>query len=376
MSGVPERKAKYYLAGENCDCASCLLEGDDLYVWYEKNCVADSVLSYCFRKIDLNSFSGVEDVVYGEHSLSGYASTLIDCGEYICVSGGGGAVYRKVDMSLMYVETEDYLLANGWGTEAQSFFNNGLYYRAVNVLSEPHKGYDVVDIGSWEVLRRLSLDMNHVRLMGNGLCYGIRPSKKVAIFSLVDVDFVFELDVLVSEGMDPESIFVRMDDNGRFVAVLCGGVLFIVDPGKKTLVKKIIISELSLLRTTDADAGADMLNLCMHGIKFHEGDVLLNSSRCIISISGDSAVCRWVKLYPANVSISLACVHGDLVFGSKNNIPHAWDRYTGAEVWSATSALPCLSAQASNSWVVYHQVGGHISCFQWNKPYISPHRPS
>jgi len=376
MSDVPERKAKYYLAGNNCDCASCLLEGDDLYVWYEKSCVADSVLSYCFRKIDLNSFSGVENVVYEDRNLSGFASTLIDCGEYVCISGGGGAVYKKADMSLVYVETEDDLLANGWSTEAQSFFSDGLYYRAVNVLSEPHKGYDVVDVGSWEVLRRLSMDMNHVRLIGNGLCYGIRHSKKFAIFSLVDADFIFELDVLGLGGMDPESLFVRMDDNGRFIAVLCGGVLAIVDPGKKSLVKKIMISELSLLCTMAADAGADILDLCMRGVKFHEGDVLLNSSRCIISISVDNAVCRWVKLYPANVSISLACVHDDLVFGSKNNTPHAWDRYTGAEVWSASSALPCLSAQVSKRWVVYHQVGGHISCFQWKKPYISPHRPS
>lgn len=315
MSGVPERKAKYHLAGANCDCASCLLEGDDLYVWYEKNCVADRVLSHCFRKIDLNTFSGVEDVVYEGRNLSGFASTLVDCGEYICVSGGGGAVFRKADMSLVYVETEDYLSVNGWSTEAQSFFSDGLYYRAVNVLSEPHKGCDVVDVGTWEVLRRLKMDMNHVKLIGNGLCYGIRSSKRFAIFSLVDAAFVFELDLLAMGEMDPESFFARVDDSGEFIAVLCGDVLAVVDPEKKILVKKIMISELSLLCATAAAAGVDVLDLCMRGIRFHEGDVILSSSRCMISVAVDSGVCRWVKLYPANVSISLACVYEDLVFG-------------------------------------------------------------
>ena len=168
----------------------------------------------------------------------------------------------------------------------------------------------------------------------------------------------------------------RVDDSGEFIAVLCGDVLAVVDPEKKILVKKIMISELSLLCATAAAAGVDVLDLCMRGIRFHEGDVILSSSRCMISVAVDSGVCRWVKLYPANVSISLACVYEDLVFGSKNNTPHAWDRYTGAEVWAAASALPCLSAQVSKGWVVYHQVGGHISCFQWKKPYISPHRPA
>lgn len=376
MSGVPEKKAKYHLAGANCDCASCLLEGDDLYVWYEKNCVADRVLSHCFRKIDLNTFSGVEDVVYEDQNLSGFASTLVDGGEYICVSGGGGAVFRKADLSLVFVETEDYLSINGWSTEVQSFFSNGLYYRAVNVLSEPHKGYDVVDVETWDVLRRLNMDMNHVKLIGNGLCYGIRSSKKFAIFSLVDAAFVFELDLLAMEGVNPEDFFARLDDNGEFIAVLYGDVLAVVDPEKKILVRKIMISELDMLRATAADAGVHRVDLCMRGVRFHEGDVILNSRRCMISVDVDRGVCRWVKLYPANVSLSLACVHEDLVFGSKNDIPHAWDRYTGAEVWAAASALPCLSAQVSKGWVVYHQLGGHISCFQWKKPYISPHRPA
>lgn len=175
--------------------------------------------------------------------------------------------------------------------------------------------------------------------------------------------------------MSPESFFARTDDNGEFIAVLCGDVLVIVDPEKDFIVKEIVISELSLLRATAAEAGLDVLDLCMRGVEFHEGDVILSSGRCMISISVDSGECNWVNLYPANVSISLACSYEDLVFGSKRNTPHAWDRYSGAEVWAAASALPCLSAQVSRGWVVYHQIGGHISCFQWKKPYISPHCP-
>lgn len=181
MSGVPEKKAKYHLAGANCDFASCLLEGDDLYVWYEKSCVADSVLSHCFRKIDLSTFSGVEDVVYEDRNISGFASTLIDCGEYICVSGGG-AIFKKLDMSLVYMETEDYLAINGWSMDAQSFFYDEFYYRSLNILSDSHRGYDVVDIKAWEVIHRLKVDMNNVKIIGNGLYYGIRSCKNFAIY--------------------------------------------------------------------------------------------------------------------------------------------------------------------------------------------------
>ncbi|MGL4315876.1 MAG: hypothetical protein ACRCTL_04610 [Pseudomonas sp.] len=377
MSGVPDKRATYYLAGENCDAASCLLEGDNLYIWYEKNCSADSVLSYCFRTVDLNNFSGMEDVIYDDNNLSNSASSLIDCDGYICVSGGGNSVFRKSDLSLIYTETEDYLSVNGWSAETQSFFFDGYYYRLVNALSIPHKGYDVVDVESWDVARHIDMDMNHVRLIGNGLCYGVRGSKNFAVFSLINSSFVFELDTSNREDVEGAGgSVIHVADNGSFIAVLCGDTLTIIDPEERAVVNTIIISELNSLHAAVADAGVDTLGLCMSGVRFYESDVILSSGRCVICVVASSGVCRWVTLYPANVSISLACIHEDLVFGSKNSRPHAWDRYTGIEVWAASSALPCLSAQASKSWVVYHQVGGHINCYQWRKPYISPSRPS
>ena len=373
MNGVPDKKAKYYLAGENCDWASCLLNDNELYIWYEKSCAMDSALSSCFRKVDLNNFSGVEDVIYDIRNVTNFASTLVDCGDYICVSGGN-SVFRKRDLSLMYMETEEYLSVNGWSCDTQCFFFDGCYYRAVDALSTPHKGYDVVDVESWSIVRRINMDMRNVKLINNGLCYGLRESHKFAIYSLIDSDFVFELDT--SGGGDKfGQCLVRAAYNDKFVAVLSGDILTVIDPEKRVIINTIKVSELSLLRAAAVDAGIDVLDLCMAEVKFYEDDVVLNSGRCVICVTVSSGVCRWVKLYPANVSISLACMYGDLVFGSKNSRPNAWDRYTGIEVWTASSALPCLSAQVSKSWIVYHQMGGPINCYQWKKPYVSPHRP-
>lgn len=374
MSGVPERKAKFYLAGEICDYASCILDGDDLYVWYEKSCLKDSVLSNCFRRINLKDFTGAEDVDYKDCNLSGFASTLIDCGSHICVSAGGAAVFRKEDMSLTYIETEDYLSINGWSMGAQSFFYEGLYYRAVNSLSEPHKGYDVVDVESWEVIRHLNLDMDYLKVLGAGLCCGVLSTDKFAIFSLLDAKLVFELDILALSDIKADRYNIHFDDNSTLVAVACGGVLAIVDPESRSLLRKITVSELNPLHVAGSDEG--MLNFFIRGVRFYENFAVLNSKRCIVSIDVSSGLCCWVRLYPENVTITLACLYGDLIFGSKNDTPHAWDKYTGATVWRAANGLPCRSAQVSKGWVVYHQLGGHINCFQWKVPYISSHRPA
>lgn len=376
MSGLPDKKARYHLAGENCEWASCLLDGDHLYIWYEKGCTADQFLSSCLRKINLRDFSGIENVTYDTHSCSKFASTLIDCGDHICVSDGGNSVIRKEDLAITYMETEDYLSINGWSDDSHSFFFGGHYYRAVNTSTTPHKGYDVVDIESWSVVRRIDMDMNRVKLIDQGLCYGVRVSQKFAIYSLINSEFIFELDTYNNQSTEhSEPRRIRADYNGEFLAVLCDNKLNVIDPKNRTIKNTISISDLNSLHTAAADAEANASDLCMTDIRFYEDDVILSSNRCIACVVPSSGICRWAKFYPANVSISLACMHGDLIFGSKNSKPHAWDRYTGIEVWSASTALPCLSAQVSDNWVVYHQLAGHITCYEWKKPYISPDRP-
>ncbi len=44
------------MAGEVYDYASCILEGDDLYVCDETSCATESALSNCFREISLIAF--------------------------------------------------------------------------------------------------------------------------------------------------------------------------------------------------------------------------------------------------------------------------------------------------------------------------------
>jgi hypothetical protein len=375
VSGVPERKAKFYLAGEVCDYASCVLDGDDLYIWYEKSCMKDSFLSNCFRKINLNNFSGVEDVIYKNHNLSGYASTLIDCSSHICVSIGG-AVFRKEDMSLTYLETEDYLSINGWSKGAQSFFYEGFYYRSVNSLGDTHKGYDVVDVESWEVIRHLDLEMDYLKVFKAGLCCGILSSNNFAISSLPDAKLIFELDILALTDMEADRHNIQFDYSDTLAAVVCGDTLAIIDSENRYLLRTTKISELNPLHIATTDNDKDMLNFFARGVRLHEHLAIVNSTTCIITIDTISGICCWARLYPENVSISIACIYGDLIFCSKNDTPHAWDKYTGETVWRAANGLPCRSVQVSKGWVVYHQICGHIHCFQWKVPYISPHRPA
>ncbi len=220
-------------------------------------------------------------------------------------------------MSLTYLETEDYLSINGWSKGAQSFFYEGFYYRSVNSLGDTHKGYDVVDAESWEVIRHLDLEMDYLKVFKAGLCCGILSSNNFAISSLPDAKLIFELDILALTDMEADRHNIQFDYSDTLAAVVCGDTLAIIDSENRYLLRTTKISELNPLHIATTDNDKDMLNFFARGVRLHEHLAIVNSTTCIITIDTISGICCWARLYPENVSISIACIYGDLIFGSK-----------------------------------------------------------
>jgi len=69
-------------------------------------------------------------------------------------------------------------------------------------------------------------------------------------------------------------------------------------------------------------------------------------------------------------------IAGDLIFGSANDVPAAWDRYTGEIVWRAAKAFaPLFHSVAADNKVLFTNTFGGMQCYEWKQPYRSPARP-
>ncbi len=67
---------------------------------------------------------------------------------------------------------------------------------------------------------------------------------------------------------------------------------------------------------------------------------------------------------------------GDLMFGSIQGVPVAWDRYTGELVWRAEKGMVAtFHAVAAGNKVVYTTTTGMMRCYAWSAPYHSPAKP-
>ncbi len=374
MGGIPRKKPEFRLAEKNCDYASCVLDGSVLYVWYERR--SGENLRNCLRKIELNSFSGVEEVSYDGENVSAWASTLHNHDEYLCVSGGLGAVFKKDDLSPMYMETDDYISLNGWGDFSLNFLYGGKFYRAVDASGETGKGFDVVDISNWSLVGHVGIDFKNIRVTEKGLCCGIRDDFSFAVYSLVSAEVIFELSVLDIVGPgNVRNDRVTYSIQGDLVALLYRDIVVVIDLNDFSVVREIKYSLLEEVISKSAEVDLDPTRLIMSGVDLGGDDIVLSSSRGAICISASQGLVRWVNLFPNNIEFSGSCISGDIIFAVKDSRPIAWDRYTGEDVWAASNCLPCKEIQAGDGWLVYSQVCGHIACYRWKKPYISPHRP-
>ncbi|WP_152644465.1 hypothetical protein [Pseudomonas sp. FeS53a] len=374
MGGIPNKKVEFRLAEKNCDYASCFLDGRVLYVWYERRC--DDGLMNCLRRINLDEFAGSEEVSYVDVNNARWASTLHDYGDYLGVSGGLGGVFRKSDLSPVYMETGDYIALNRWGGYSFNFFYGRKFYRAVDFLEAPDKGFDVVDIDGWDVVGHLDLDLKDACSFGSGLCCGVKADSSFVIYSLEKEAVVLELSLSDLLGARNAQEEVKYSARGDLVLVHCAGLIVVIDVNDLAVVRRIEYSREELVAEKLTDAGLVFSNLSLSAINFGDEDVVLSFSRGAICIAIKQGEVRWAKLYPLNVNFSGSCISGDVIFGVKNDRPVAWDRYTGEDLWEAASRLPCKNIQAGEGWLVYSQIGGHIACYKWKKSYVSPYRPA
>lgn len=69
----------------------------------------------------------------------------------------------------------------------------------------------------------------------------------------------------------------------------------------------------------------------------------------------------------------LSVIAGDLLIGSQNDRPTAWDRYTGETVWQAADRIPGLfHAAVCGRYYVYTSTVGSMHGYRWEQPYLSP----
>lgn len=66
---------------------------------------------------------------------------------------------------------------------------------------------------------------------------------------------------------------------------------------------------------------------------------------------------------------------GDVLFGVTEDVPVAWDRYTGEMIWRAEEGMVAtVFAAAEGNKVIYTATTGMVSCYEWNVSYRSPFR--
>lgn len=372
--GIPNKKFEFRLAEKNCDYARCLLSGSDLYVWYEK--IADGGVVGCIKKFSLERFSGEGHIDYDFSHVFNACSYLSDFGRVFSIRGGCNAVLNKEDASFLYAESDTELSANGWATYGSNFVSKDFYYRHINILGDRSKGYDAVDIEDGKVVGHVDLDIECPTIFKDDICVGFRASGFFAGYSISQQQYVFEVDTL-KEHYNCDARQVRAAYAEGTAAILCGNTVILVDVERQCVIKEINYTGNSSVLEVAASSGLDQSRLIASDIDFDGAYILLVCGtplrRCMVLLDAFSEGCLWAT---DQGEINVAQMHGDIIYGSMDKRPTAWDRYSGAKVWEASVRLPCYEIQVGSNWLIYYQEGGHIACYRWKKPYISPHRPA
>jgi len=377
MAGIPSKRYSFRFAeNEICSGVSPVMDGDDLYILYERAVLSAGELRHidsCIRKYDLNTYKGEEAVEYNSRNLANRNSQLIEFGDYLCVKGGAGKVLRKSDLSVVYSETLDDISANGWVPYTSSFLFCEKYYRSID-YEVPSMGFDVVDIKTRAVVGHEDLDFQfHFGLLDNGLCVGQRESGNFAIWSTEKSEFLFELNISNYSFMANLPRNIKYSVFGDVMVALVGAVIVVLDLVDMAVIKEIRYLEVEKLSTMREQSGSSgialMWNIAFDGERVFLGDGVTLSC---ISLQGEFL---WLSAESSYSRISGCVLSGDMIFGSIDKRPVAWDKYDGEKIWQASVALPCLNIVLGKKWVVYFSVIGHLACYNWKKEYISPGRP-
>ncbi|WP_415845173.1 hypothetical protein ACMYUJ_21580 [Stutzerimonas zhaodongensis] len=380
--GIPKNKASYNLAGKGvCDYADCILVDDDLYVLYENVAARSGENVLWIKKINLNTFDGREEKhpdLFRKHlrpELEG-ASTLHVGGNNVLVEGREGLVISSTDRALIL--DEEVCAIEKWKSPMENFFSDNSYFRSSDV-NDPAKGYDIFDVERKVITGHLDCDLSFVKPISKWLIAGQRKNTNLAIFSIKDNCYVFELDNSRYRYRSQDTLrIIRFASTEESLFALCGDALVVVDLEKFSVVKELNYLDSNFLQKllvkydcSKADLLASSISVERFGVVlsggFNPGYVL-----CLDMIKENP----YIWLNDGYDDMLGVCSKEDIVFGLDNRRPTAWDKFTGEKIWVASARGMANNVQVGRGWLVCSQVAGYIACYQLKKSFVSPYRPA
>ncbi len=383
--GKPSKKKIFDLAGKDVGSSDCALKGNDLYVLYyfsahDKDSKIGKASSCCIKKIDLDSFGGDESGVPNIYSIeniapgSGYVA-LLNRDDYLVAIGDPIVVIDPSKSEVVFDESKIEKYSH-WSQPRKggAFFFEENYYRMVDGQNLS-KGLDVYGVKERKVIDHHDIDIDWPVIHRSGLIIGQRQSGFLAIYSIKEKRIVFELPPPVSGFL--KFNLMRSPDFEDRLAIIHGDNVLTVNLKTMDVTHKINYLQARLVqdfmrnfKTSEKYSFATKISgfgdfLTVSGGTANGYVFLLNLLK--------SDPMSWV--YGNWHSVIAHYAGGDLVFGIDSKRPVAWDVYNGEKVWEASAPTSANIVQVGDRWVVYHQAAGYIQCFDWKKPYISPHRP-
>lgn len=366
--GIPGKKAVFRFAKKFEGVVSAALGNDQLYVQYG----SDEGNRY-FKVFDLQRFSGDENdepaLLVREAEAQWRPMFLID--NLLHIYGEEPELIDVIRWQVLYSEYNG--IANPcWESCGRFVYHGARIYRTYD-WNDYSQGLDIVEGG--KVIDHADIDIQYFMPCTNGLIYGLRLSSSFfCIYSVTEK--AIKLEVSLEHCAFPNNTpKTSVSLCGDTLYVLAGDHVFVVDLKTFAIVANFSYFNNEFIQNL-------LIGLIYKDLSFPHyisasGDtvVLSNSGSIgyVLCLSAADGSLIWGR--KSNWQMLAANTDGDLIFGLEERRPRAWDKFTGEEVWKASAGTIANTIEVSKNWVVFHQSSGDIQCFNWKKPYISPHRP-
>lgn len=368
--GIPEKKAKFRFAQKFEGVVSAALGNDQLYVQYGSG---EGKGRRYFKVFDLQKFTGDEGGEPAQlvREVEAQWRPMFLMGNLLHIYGRTPELIDVTQWQPLYSEYNG--VANpDWSSSGRFVYHSGQVYRAYG-WNDYSQGLDIVEGG--QVVGHAEIDIQYFMPCADGLIYGVRLSSSVfCVYSVADKAVKLEVSL---EGCEfpnntPEAAVSRCGDT---LYVLAGNHVLVIDLKTFAVVAEFAYFNSDFMQALLA--GLKYKNLAFPHLISASKDTLVLSNAgsigyvlCLSTVDGSLL---WGR--KSNWGMLAAGTDGDLVFGLEERRPRAWDKFTGEEVWQASAGTIANTIDVSDNWVVYHQPSGDIQCFNWKKPYVSPHRP-
>ena len=377
--GLPRKKRHFDLLNRQDINGFAYLEQTKLYlsIWDYSN--IDNPRNH-LKIIDLNTFDGNEDSepVLIDNAQEGFRALPTDKFIYLLASEARGCIIDKKTFKQLFADCNE--LAQGWVKSSGEIYNDK-FYRWVD--NKEHQKIEIIDISSKKIIGSIECDIQSGQLVPgrifiDDLIIGTRPNGNFAIFSIKDNQYVYELDSEQYFDCIP-SRDIKFAYSENQIALACNGIVVMIDIENLEVTHHIHCLQHQSIQEAINQYNSNELKLPINDISFAENRIVVSGGRRIsyvmcLDLTNKTAPIQWVSIgFKDNHT---AYVGGDLIFGIYKSRPVAWDVFSGEMVWQASAGTITSRIQIGDGWLVYSQAGGYIQCFKWNKPYISPHRPS